>query len=142
MNEASEVVEIAGVGVLLETSGGLHRVAMLAPAGEVRAYPDRGSGDPVADVLAAIAAPPLQPCPDEVPMWALRAVLDLEGLSPQIDAIIAAAPQPERTIADRVWNYGNYIARNSPTLAAIATQLAKSQLDIDGYFRAAVALKP
>ena len=82
------------------------------------------------------------PVPHEVPMWAIRAILDLAGLTPQINAILGQLPEPQRTIVMRVWEYGNYIRRDSPTITALTVALNKTSAEVDAYFIQAAALNP
>ena len=86
--------------------------------------------------------PRVFPVPSSVPMWSLRAILDIAGLTPLIDAVLAQYDEPERTIILRAWEYGNYIRRDSPTIAGLAVALNKTQADIDVYFIAASNLNP
>ena len=87
-------------------------------------------------------APEPEPVPAEVPMWALRAVLDLEGLTPSINATLAQLPEPTKTIGSRVWEYGNYMRRDSPMLNQLAAGLGKTSAEVDAYFRTAATLAP
>jgi hypothetical protein len=82
------------------------------------------------------------PIPHEVPMWAIRAVLDLAGLTESVDASLAQLPEPAKTIAQRVWEYGNYIRRDSPTIAQLTVALDKTDAEVDDYFRRASTLNP
>lgn len=104
------------------------------------------NGEPsAAAVEADIANPPPAPpapIPHEVPMWAIRAVLDLAGLTAPINAILAQLPEPDRTVVNRVWEYGNYIRRDSPAIVSLTVALGKTAAEVDAYFVAAVALNP
>jgi hypothetical protein len=97
-----------------------------------------------ADLAAHIANPPAPaiPVPAEVPMWAIRAVLDLQGLTAQITAILHALPEPDRTVVNRVWEYGNFIRRASPVIASLTAALEKTESEVDAFFIQAAALNP
>ena len=84
----------------------------------------------------------INPVPHEVPMWAIRAILDLEGLTPSINTILSQLPEPGKTIVLRVWEYGNYIRRDSPTIAALTVALNKTSAEVDSYFIRADELNP
>jgi len=94
------------------------------------------------DCVANPAPAPAVPVPHEVPLWAIRAVLDLEGLTASINSILAQLPEPGRTVVNRVWEYGNYIRRDSPTVSQLTVALGKTTEEVDGYFRQAAALNP
>jgi len=96
--------------------------------------------DCVANPRTPASAP--APVPAEVPMWAIRAVLDLEGLTPSINVILAQIPEPQKTIVLRVWEYGNYIRRDSPTIAQLTAALGKTDAQVDDYFRLAATFNP
>jgi hypothetical protein len=85
---------------------------------------------------------PAIPVPAEVPMWAIRAVLDLAGLTAQITAILQALPEPDRTVVNRVWEYGNFIRRASPVIGQLTAALEKTEAEVDAFFIQAAALNP
>lgn len=123
-------------------TGDIYRIA--TPTGQVIGVRAKGVPSPQAvedDIANPPPAPPA-PVPEQVPMWAIRAILDLEGLTPQINAILAQLPEPDRTIVARVWEYGNYIRRASPTIESLRVALGKTHEQVDGYFRAADGLNP
>lgn len=130
-------------------SGNVYHLRATATPNQINAYrvPAGQLCDPAraaADIADAIANPPAAPTPvpAEVPMWSIRAILDLAGLTPSIDAILAQLPEPDRTIVNRVWQYGNYIRRDSPTIASLGSALGKTEDEVDAYFIAAAALNP
>lgn len=79
--------------------------------------------------------------PDEVPLWAFRAILTVSGLSAQVDALIDALPEPQKTIANTQWQYGNFIVRTHPLIQACGAQLGMTREQIDDVFRQASLLK-
>ena len=80
------------------------------------------------------------PVPQTVEMWRVRAVLTSQGKAADVDAAIAAMPQPAQTIVSTAWNYGNVIERNSPTIASLAAVLKMSAAQVDALFIAANAI--
>jgi hypothetical protein len=132
------------LGLVLDhgDEGDIYRIS--TPSGQVIGI--RANTTPsIENVEADIANPapaPAVPVPHEVPLWAIRAVLDLEGLTASINSILAQLPEPDRTVVNRVWEYGNYIRRDSPTISQLTVALGKTTEEVDGYFRQAAALNP
>ena len=79
--------------------------------------------------------------PEEVPLWAFRAVLTIMGIAPQVDALIGSLDEPAKTVAQVQWEFGNYILRNHPLIAALGSQLGLSSAQIDAVFTQANSLK-
>lgn len=75
--------------------------------------------------------------PASVPLWAVRSILRKKGLLDQANAAIAASDNED--IKD-IWEYGNYVDRNSPALASLATALGIVD-QLDEMFFAADKLK-
>jgi len=130
-------------------AGDVYHIRLLALPNQVNAYPAPAGQqcDPeraATDIAEAIANPPIAatPVPQEVPMWSLRAILDLAGLTASIDAVLANHPEPDRTIITGVWQNGNYIRRNSPTIAGLAVALNKTEAEVNSYFIQAASLNP
>ena len=86
-------------------------------------------------VLTEVPIPP----PAEVPLWRLKAIASAveHGDGTLLDAVDAAV---EGTPARFVWQNGNTIDRNSPTLATLATGLGLTSEQVDEFFRQAAAL--
>lgn len=78
--------------------------------------------------------PPPPPVPDSVPLWAVRTVLQNNGLFDQTDAIIKASSD---NALKNVWEYGNVAVRSSATINALATELGLTEAQIDEMFVAA-----
>ncbi|KAB2673895.1 MAG: hypothetical protein DVB31_02950 [Verrucomicrobia bacterium] len=87
------------------------------------------------------ALPPPPTVPVEVPLWAFRAVLTVRGINTQVDGLIASLPEPDRTVARTQWEFGNYIVRGHPLIAALGAQIGMTTADIDEVFRLASSLK-
>ena len=79
--------------------------------------------------------------PQAVEMWRVRSVLTTQGLAAAVDTAIAAMPQPEQTVVSTAWNYGNFIQRNSPTIASLAAILKLTPPQVDALFIAANAIQ-
>ncbi len=80
------------------------------------------------------------PVPNIVEMWRLRAVLTAQGLADAVGAIIAALPEPQRTVVSTAWQYGNTVARTSPTVTALAGALQLTPEQVAEIFIAADAI--
>lgn len=81
-----------------------------------------------------------QSVPPSVPLWRLRAVFDLSGLTPAIVAGIDAMPEPERTVARAAWQGAYPIERASGLVSMLAHVLGMDDGDVDALFRQADAL--
>ena len=117
---------------------------------EIVAAPCRGvTGGTFADFAEVVAhlegelakPAPTPPCPDSVPLWAFRRVLDVDDLLDLALAAVATAPEPTRTTLITFLEYGNSIDRKSPALAQIAAALYKNAEEVDRVFRRADALR-
>lgn len=80
--------------------------------------------------------------PQTVPVWAVRAVLDIKGYGSQVTALLASLPEPTKTIANRIFEYGNYFDRNSQMLNLFANQLNLTPEQVDDIFIEACNLNP
>lgn len=80
-------------------------------------------------------APPAPPTPvyvpQQAPMWAVRSVLKTGGLFDQAQSIIDASTNENLKL---VWEYGNYADRNSPSIAALASEIGLTEAQIDQMF--------
>ena len=75
--------------------------------------------------------PPPPPIPAQVPMWAVRTVLQNDGLFDQAQALIEASTD---NALKNVWEYGNFADRNSNAIAALATALGLTEQQVDQMF--------
>ncbi len=75
--------------------------------------------------------------PDSVALWQARAVLAAHGLLEDASAAVTASGDPVLRV---VWEYGNYISRNSPGLGALGAALGLNEAQIDALFVAAAGL--
>jgi hypothetical protein len=70
----------------------------------------------------------------EVACWRMRAVMELAGLKGQIDALIEALPQPDKTIALAAWEYGNTVSSISPFVKGIQSALSLTDKQVFDFF--------
>ncbi|MDB5596300.1 MAG: hypothetical protein JWM36_3261 [Hyphomicrobiales bacterium] len=87
------------------------------------------------DAAAPVAIP--QVVPVQVALWQARAILGQQGMLEGADAAVQASGDP---LLQAVWQYGNFITRASPGVAALGAILKISSAQIDGLFIAADAL--
>ncbi|MFT3992441.1 MAG: hypothetical protein QM680_13635 [Luteolibacter sp.] len=81
------------------------------------------------------------PVPAEVPLWAFRVVAIEAGLKDAIETAIAAMEDPAKTAALELWERGNFVTRDSPTVVALTPLLGLTTEQVDDYFRQAAILK-
>jgi hypothetical protein len=79
--------------------------------------------------------------PDEVPLWRIRAILATLGKEDEIFEAINSLPDPPKTAALYVWNYGTVIERNSNTVAFIQQVLQMNDTEVDDIFLQAVNIE-
>lgn len=75
--------------------------------------------------------------PTPVPMWAVRTVLQTNGLFDQAQALINASTD---AALKNVWEYGNFADRNSNSINTLASELGLSNAEVDELFVEANAL--
>lgn len=75
---------------------------------------------------ASTPAPPMT-----VPMWAVRTVLQNDGLFSQAQALIDASTD---NALKNVWEYGNFADRNSNAINTLATALNLTSNQVDKMF--------
>lgn len=91
---------------------------------------DNDGAEPSADVV-----------PGELPLWKVRAILQLNGFKTTVDDFIAKIPDENtRIVAFEQWNFGNYVQRNHPIVEAAAAVLELTSEQIDEMFKAAARL--
>jgi hypothetical protein len=69
--------------------------------------------------------------PSQVPMWAVRTVLQNDGLFDQAQAAITASTD---NALKNVWEYGNFADRNSKAIASLAATLNLTDAQVDQMF--------
>jgi len=76
-------------------------------------------------------APPPPPVPFQVPMWAVRTVLQNDGLFDQAQALIN---ETSDVALKNVWEYGNFADRNSRAINVLAIELGLTDAQVDQMF--------
>ena len=79
--------------------------------------------------------------PGEIANWRAKAVLGLAGLLAAVVTALDAMQEPARTVALAAWNGGADLARNGPTVLALAPVLGLTDAQVDDMFRQAAALE-
>lgn len=75
--------------------------------------------------------PPPPAIPQQVPMWAVRTVLQNDGLFDQADALVKASTD---NALKNVWEYGNFADRNSNAIATLSAALGLTSEQVDQMF--------
>jgi hypothetical protein len=88
------------------------------------------------------ATPPVVPEPVPEPIakvetWALREACMIAGYTAQIEAAIAALPNPKKAVAMNRWEYKPEIRRNDPLIAALIQILGWTTEQADALFTSA-----
>jgi hypothetical protein len=87
--------------------------------------------EPTAAQLAAVPDVPYVPIPQQVPMWAVRTVLQNDGLFDQAQALIN---ETSDNALKNVWEYGNFADRNSRAINVLAIELSLTEAQVDQMF--------
>jgi hypothetical protein len=86
-----------------------------------------------ADAVEENPLPPL--VPQVLPAWRVKAIVELEGLTPTVAAALASITDPVvRTKASLAWTDGNEIRRDDPTLNAMLEPLGLPPSAVDEMF--------
>jgi hypothetical protein len=72
--------------------------------------------------------------PIEVALWKIRFVLKQMGLEDIVTTAMSQLPEPQKTAADYIWNYGNAIDRHSNTVLFIQSALQMTDIEVDNIF--------
>lgn len=91
------------------------------------------AGTPIIEYEEEILPAPV-PVPYEVPTWRLRAVLALDGKETEVQNAIDTLPEPNKTIAQRAWDFGSNTERGSQTVSFIKGVLSLTDAEVDQYF--------
>jgi hypothetical protein len=74
---------------------------------------------------------PPTPIPQQVPIWAVRTVLQNDNLFDQVQTAINASTD---NALKNVWEYGNYANRDSTAINTIAYTLGLTEAQVDQMF--------
>ena len=72
--------------------------------------------------------------PQEVQLWRIRTVLKLMQLETPIEQALETLPEPSKTAANYIWNYGTTIERNSQTVLLLQSALQMTNEEVDNLF--------
>lgn len=72
--------------------------------------------------------------PSEVALWKLRFVLSQMNLEQSVSEALATLPEPQKTAANYIWNYGNAIDRHSATIEFLKSYLGLSDAQVNQIF--------
>lgn len=76
----------------------------------------------------------------ETAMWRIRAMMQVMGLTAQVDTLLTNLPEPEKTIANIAWNYGNTCEMQSATVKYLQAGLTLTDEQVVGIFDSADAI--
>jgi hypothetical protein len=97
--------------------------------------------DPAAALQALADGTELPPHPPRVPReignWRAKAVLAAMGKLADVEAVIAALPEPQRTVVTLAWAGDAKLARRGATVTGLGAALGMSEAEIDALFIAA-----
>jgi hypothetical protein len=79
--------------------------------------------------------------PAEVQLWRLRTILNLMNLIATIETALDQLPEPNKTAAKNVWNYGTTVERNSQTVLFIQSVTQMTDDQVDEIFQQAEAIQ-
>jgi hypothetical protein len=72
--------------------------------------------------------------PLEVALWKLRFVLSQMNLEQAVSDALNSLPEPQKTAANYIWNYGNTIDKHSPTIMFLQQQLGLTDTQVNEIF--------
>lgn len=75
--------------------------------------------------------PPPPAIPQQVPMWAVRTVLQNDGLFDQAQTLVEASMD---NALKNIWEYGNFADRNSNAIATLSAALGLTSEQVDQMF--------
>jgi hypothetical protein len=100
--------------------------------------------DPAAVLQAVIDGQPL-PLPVRVPReiaaWRAKAVIEMAGLLPQVEALIDSVPNEAAVVVRRAWTDGAPLQRTGATVLALSAALNLSDAQLDAMFIQAASLE-
>ena len=72
--------------------------------------------------------------PSEVALWKLRFILSQMNLEQAVSGALNSLPEPQKTAANYIWNYGNAIDRHSSTVLFLQQQLGLTDTQVNEIF--------
>jgi hypothetical protein len=79
--------------------------------------------------------------PAESQLWRVRTILKLMNLTATIESALDQLPEPNKTAAKNVWNYGTTIERYSQTVLFIQSVTQMTDDQVDEIFQQAEAIQ-
>ena len=83
---------------------------------------------------------PVLTVPEEVQLWRIRTVLKLMQLETSIEQTLETLPEPSKTAANYIWNYGTTVERTSQTVLLLQSALQMTSEQVDDLFIQAEAI--
>jgi len=72
--------------------------------------------------------------PDEVQLWRVRTILKILGMEQVVEVALNSLPEPTKTGALYIWNYGTTVERNSQTVVLLKSVLGLTDAQTDDIF--------
>ena len=72
--------------------------------------------------------------PYEVQLWRIRTILKLSNLEQTVEIALNNLPDPQKTGALYIWNYGTTVERNSQTVLLLQSVLGLTDSQTDDIF--------
>lgn len=107
-------------------------------AGNTHWIPEMVLGQPTGN--GALSLPPVE-VPRVIANWRAKAVIELHGLTAQVEAALAAMEGEAGITARAAWNGNADFARHGATVTALATTLSLTSTQLDAMFIQAAALE-
>lgn len=77
---------------------------------------------------------PIPEIPQEVQLWRIRTILKLSQLETPIEDFLQTLPEPSKTAANYIWNYGTTVERGSQTIGLLQMVLQLTNEQVDDLF--------
>jgi hypothetical protein len=72
--------------------------------------------------------------PAEVALWKIRFVLGQMELEDAVTTAISQLPEPQKSLATYIWNYGNSIDRDSNTIQFVQSVLGLNEMQVNNIY--------
>ena len=78
--------------------------------------------------------------PATIRAWQAKAILKMQGMLESAEAVIAALPEPQKTVVESAWNNQADFSRDAQTIVALAAALGLTEEQLDEMFAQAASL--
>lgn len=132
------------VPLLIYGGGDFPHVVTDSPAHHAARLTQILGPDPAAVLQANLDRAPLplpQRVPREIAAWRAKAILEITGLLPQVEALIATVPDAAAVIVRRAWTDQSPLERHGQTVLTLAAALDLNDAQLDALFIQAAALQ-